>query len=161
MTLLYAREKNSLTKEYEVINQEDAKAQGWAQYDVEFDMNTLKWYAAGYIPEFPAPTKEEIEAIRAELYRNEVDPLMAEYNRKKLFNLFDEGEEESLMKQIQDKVSEIKEANPYPAEEVSEAEEGKVEITNNADTPETSISAENDTIQENISDNNDIQGEAE
>ncbi|MBQ8630744.1 MAG: hypothetical protein IJ479_03375 [Alphaproteobacteria bacterium] len=72
-------------------------------------------YAKGYAP---APTYEEVEAIRAGLYRNQVDPLMAEYNRKKTFNLFEEGEEEALLAEIEAKVAEIKENNPYPVVEV-------------------------------------------
>lgn len=64
----------------------------------------------------PVLTKDEIEAIRAELYRFEVDPLMSEYNRKKLFNLFKDGEEAELMQSIQDKVGEIKDSNPYPVD---------------------------------------------
>lgn len=64
----------------------------------------------------PVLTKDEVEAIRAELYRNEVDPLMSEYNRKKLFNLFKDGEEAELMQSIQDKVAEIKHNNPYPVD---------------------------------------------
>lgn len=59
-------------------------------------------------------TKEEVEQIRATLYRNEVDPLMSQYNRKKTFNLFGEGEEEALLAEIEAKVEEIKARYPYP-----------------------------------------------
>ena len=59
------------------------------------------------------PTDEEQRQARANAYAVEVDPLMSEYNRKKTFNLFEEGEEEELMKAIQDKVAEIKEKFPY------------------------------------------------
>ena len=69
----------------------------------------------------PAPipqTKEEIRQARENAYRAEVDsPLMAEYNRKKTFNLFEEGEEEALLAEIEAKVAEIKERYPYPTEE--------------------------------------------
>lgn len=69
----------------------------------------------------PAPipqTKEEIRQARENAYRAEVDsPLMAEYNRKKTFNLFEEGEEEKLLAEIEAKVAEIKERYPYPIEE--------------------------------------------
>lgn len=67
--------------------------------------------------------KEEVDQIRATLYRNEVDPLMSEYNRKKTFNLFDGNEEAELLAKIEAKVAEIKETNPYPVvDESSEAE---------------------------------------
>lgn len=62
------------------------------------------------------PTDEEQRQSRANAYAIEVDPLMSEYNRKKTFNLFEEGEEEELMKAIQDKVAEIKERFPYSEE---------------------------------------------
>lgn len=65
----------------------------------------------------PILTKEQIEQARADLYRSEVDPLMSEYNRKKLFNLFKDGEEDVLLKAIEDKVAEIKENNSYSEEE--------------------------------------------
>ena len=57
-------------------------------------------------------TDEEQRQARANAYAVEVDPLMLEYNRKKTFNLFEDGEEEELMKAIQDKVAEIKERFP-------------------------------------------------
>lgn len=61
---------------------------------------------------------EEMRQARANAYASEVDPLMAEYNRKKTFNLFEEGEEEELIKAIKDKVAEIKERFPYPEESI-------------------------------------------
>lgn len=68
-------------------------------------------------PEPHEPTREEVASIRAELYNKNVDPLMSEYNRKKLFNLFEEGEEVELLAEIEKRVAEIKENNPYPVEE--------------------------------------------
>lgn len=59
------------------------------------------------------PTDEEQRQFRASAYQAEVDPLMSEYNRKLLFNLFEEGEEETLKQEIQAKVAEIKERYPY------------------------------------------------
>ena len=61
---------------------------------------------------------EEMRQARANAYAAEVDPLMSEYNRKKTFNLFEEGEEEELMKAIQDKVAKIKERYPYQEEHI-------------------------------------------
>lgn len=71
------------------------------------------WYLKGYCPEKPIPTKEEQRENRARAYKEEVDPLMAEYNRKKTFNLFEEGEEEELLAEVKAKVEEIKERYPY------------------------------------------------
>lgn len=64
-------------------------------------------------PDPYVPTNEEQRQARANAYAVEVDPLMSEYNRKKTFNLFEEGEEEELMKAIQDKVAEIKARYKY------------------------------------------------
>ena len=55
-----------------------------------------------------------METIRASLYNTQVDPLMSEYNRKKTFNLFEEGEEIALLAKIEATVAKIKDENPYP-----------------------------------------------
>lgn len=70
-----------------------------------------------YVYEIPAPTHEEVRQARSQAYANEVDPLMAEYNRKKLFELFTENEETELLEKIESAVKAIKENNPYPVEE--------------------------------------------
>ena len=111
----------------------------WAEYGYEKTSDKYvqgydgKWYVEGTEPEKPAPTVEEVKQARADAYASEVDPLMSEYNRKKTFNLFAEGEEEALLAEIEAKVAEIKEANPYPASaepvvELSETSEDVVEL---------------------------------
>ena len=111
----------------------------WAEYGYEKTSDKYvqgydgKWYVEGTEPEKPAPTYEEVQQARADAYANEVDPLMSQYNRKKTFNLFAEGEEEALLAEIEAKVAEIKEANPYPASdstvvELSETSEDVVEL---------------------------------
>lgn len=63
-------------------------------------------------------TKEEQREKRASAYVfNGVDKLMTEYTRKKTFNLFKDGEEETLLKSIEEKVANIKKLYPYPIEE--------------------------------------------
>ena len=79
-----------------------------------------KYYFESQCPEKPAPTKEEQQKARQKAYKAEVDPLMAEYNRKKTFNLFEEGEEEALLAEVNAKVEEIKQRYPYPVEESEE-----------------------------------------
>lgn len=66
-------------------------------------------------------TNQRIREIRFYLYRNFVDPLMSEYVRKKTFALFKTGEEAELLSQIETKVSEIKEQNPYITQEEANA----------------------------------------
>lgn len=56
--LLYSRIKDKKTKECEIINQEEAKANGWKQNNVEFSYNG-KFYIEGYAPEKPAETLQE------------------------------------------------------------------------------------------------------
>lgn len=63
---------------------------------------------------------ENMSNARAEAYRTEVDPMMSEYNRKKLFNLFEDGEEAQLLSDIQIAVDNIKVRFPYPVDEVVE-----------------------------------------
>lgn len=83
-----------------------------------------RYYFASQCPEKPAPTKEEQQKARQTAYKAEVDPLMAEYNRKKTFNLFEEGEEEALLAEVNAKAEEIKQRFPYPVEDsvLTEAE---------------------------------------
>ena len=78
-----------------------------------------------YVCEVPFDQQvEEVRQARANAYRAEVDsPLMAEYNRKKTFNLFEEGEEEALLAEIEAKVEEIKQRFPYPVEPIEKIEE--------------------------------------
>lgn len=94
----------------------------WAEYGYEKTSDKYvqgydgKWYVEGTEPEKPAPTYEEVQQARASAYEAEVDPLMSQYNRKKTFNLFEEGEEEALLAEIEAKVAEIKARYPYVSE---------------------------------------------
>ena len=77
-----------------------------------------------YVCEVPYEQQvEEVRQARANAYANEVDPLMAEYTRKKTFNLFEEGEEEKLLAEIEAKVGVIKTRFPYPVEPIEKIEE--------------------------------------
>lgn len=90
-------------------------------------------------PDPHIPTDKEQRQARANAYAVEVDPLMSEYNRKKTFNLFEEGEEEALLAEVNAKVEEIKARYPYPVEEsnnsdsvLSEAPENKGQSENDS-----------------------------
>ena len=85
----------------EVIEDTEHQVSDYKHYDGEFTLHNIE------------KGNEEMKQARANAYAVEVDPLMSEYNRKKTFNLFEEGEEEELMKAIQDKVAEIKERYKY------------------------------------------------
>lgn len=121
----------------------------WAEYGYEYTSDKYiqgyngKWYIEGTEPEKPAPTYEEMRQARADAYASEVDPLMAEYNRKKTFNLFEEGEEETLLAEIEAKVEEIKARYPYPeSDQVSDQPTGQV------DDKLSQIDTVNDTVSE-------------
>ena len=85
------------------------------------------------------PTKEEQQKARQEAYRADVDPLMAEYNRKKTFNLFEDGEEETLLAEVNIKVEEIKQRFPYPVKETTSSDSVLSEV------PENKEQSENDS----------------
>ena len=118
---------------YYVAN-DDGTISSFAPY--QFDENAIKadeeivqgydgkYYFESQCPEKPEPTKEEQKKARQAAYKAEVDPLMAEYNRKKTFNLFEEGEEETLLAEVNAKAEEIKQRFPYPVEDsvLTEAE---------------------------------------
>ena len=115
----YAKVINEETKACEVglgTNNKFYASIGMEEMEVEQDYSG-RWYLAGYAPAKPAPTHEEARQARSQAYAKEVDPLMAEYNRKKLFELFTENEETELLEKIESAVKTIKENNPYPVEE--------------------------------------------
>ena len=90
---------------------------------VETDKNYFL-HNGEYVCEVPFDQQvEEVRQARANAYADEVDPLMSEYNRKKTFNLFEDGEEEKLLAEINAKVEEIKQRFPYPVEPIEKIEE--------------------------------------
>ena len=92
----------------EVIEDTEHQVSDYKHYDDEFTLHDIE------------KDNEEMKQARANAYASEVDPLMAEYNRKKTFNLFEEGEEKALLAEIEAKVEEIKQRYPYPVEESEE-----------------------------------------
>lgn len=131
--LKYVKVINEETKACEVglgTNAKFYQSIGMTEMDVEqaYDGN---WYVLGYAPEKPVPTKEEIQALRAEAYRLEVDPITCNIQR-----LEDEpamtneinAEIVALKEERKAKVEEIKARYPYPVEESSEAETETVDI---------------------------------
>lgn len=100
-----------------------------------------------YVCEIPFDQQvEEMRQARADAYASEVDPLMAEYNRKKTFNLFEEGEEEALLAEIETKVEEIKSRYPYP-----ESDQATDQPTDQVDDKFSPVDTVNDTVSDNVS----------
>ena len=86
---------------------------------IEETDKTYFLHNGSYVCEVPYEQQvEKMRQARANAYASEVDPLMAEYNRKKTFNLFEEGEEEALLAEIEAKVEDIKARFPYPVEPI-------------------------------------------
>ena len=80
MTLLYSKIKDENTKEYEVINQEEAKSLCWEQNDLEFGWNG-KFYLSGYVPQQSIEEQnEQIRQQRQSRYELESDPLRLDYD---------------------------------------------------------------------------------
>lgn len=85
----------------EVVEDTEHTCEDYKHYDGEFTLRNIE------------KDNEDMKQARADAYAIEVDSLMSKYNRKKTFNLFEEGEEETLKQEIQTKVTEIKERYPY------------------------------------------------
>lgn len=112
----YAKIVNEETNQVSVgtgTNTKFYKSIGMTEMHVEqgWDGN---WYLAGYVPEKPAPTQDEQRRARAQAYAQEVDPMMAEYTRKKTFELISAEEAEEMLQKIRIVVAEIKNKFPYP-----------------------------------------------
>ena len=117
----YAKIINEETKACEVglgTNTDFYKSIGMTEMEVEQAYNG-QWYVLGFAPVKPEPTKEEIQALRSEAYRNEVDPITCHIQR-----LGDEEQTPELIAEIanlvaerKSKVEEIKARYPYPVVE--------------------------------------------
>ena len=75
--LLYSKVKNKKTKEYEVINQVEAKSLGWKQNELEVGFDG-KFYLEGHAP-VQQFTAEEIEEMRRHRFKTEADPILGQY----------------------------------------------------------------------------------
>lgn len=116
----YAKIVNEETKQCEVglgTNTKFYQSIGMEEMDVE-EAYDGGWYVLGFAPKKPEPTKEEIQALRSDAYKTEVDPITCHIQR-----LGDEeqtaeiiAEIASLVEERKAKVAEIKARYPYPAE---------------------------------------------
>ena len=74
------------------------------------------WYVAGYAPEKPAPTHEEISALREQAYIKEVDILHAQRQRKTILGTWTEQDEANYIAEVKQLSEDI--ANRYPYQNV-------------------------------------------
>ena len=117
---LYAKIVNDETKLCEIgtgTNTSFYQSIGMELMDVEQSYDG-SWYVAGYAPEKPAPTHDEISKMREEAYIKDVDPITCHINRLKDEERTPEIEAEiaGLIVERTAKVVEIKERYPYPEE---------------------------------------------
>ena len=118
--LKYAKVINEETKLCEVgdgTNSAFYQSIGMTEMEVEQAYDGF-WYVAGYAPEKPAPTKEEISALRDREYTLYVDKITCHINRLKDEEQTPEiiAEIEALKQERTAKVEEIKQKYPYPEE---------------------------------------------
>ena len=113
MTLFYSKLKDEKTKEYTVINQEEAKELGWEQneLDVGYDGH---FYLKGCAPEKTAPTKEEISSLREQAYIKEVDILHAQRQRKTILGTWTEEDEANYINEVKRLSEDVANRYPYP-----------------------------------------------
>ena len=140
----YAKVINEETKACEVglgTNTAFYQSIGMVEMEVEQAYDG-SWYIEGYAPNKPEPTKEEIQALRSDAYKEEIDPITCHIQRL--------GDEEqtaeviteiaALVEERKAKVAEIKARYPYPAEPVVEEPEQTVAE------PEPVVDTVNDTV---------------
>lgn len=117
--LKYAKIINNKTKECNVglgTNIEFYKSIGMTEMDVEQAYNG-SWYVAGYVPEQPAPTYEEIDKSREDYRKEHIDSKTAMRSRK-MANQTWTAEDEREYLDLDAEVTAYIEANfPYPTNE--------------------------------------------
>ena len=119
--LKYAKILDEKTKEVSVFLGTDiewAISGGFSEQDVEQDYNG-DWYVAGYAPVKPAPTHEEISALREQAYIKEVDVLHAQKMRKTILGTWTEEDEAEYVAQVKARSEDIANRYPYPESEVT------------------------------------------
>lgn len=118
--LKFAKIVNEQTKRCEVglgTNTKFYQSIGMVEMEVEEAYNG-SWYLAGYCPEKPAPTHEEVSETRRQLYIAQKDPITCQIQSLRDEEQTDEiiAEIEALKLERAEVVAKIKEENPYPEE---------------------------------------------
>lgn len=114
----YTKIINEETKEVSVFLGTDiewAISEGFEEQDVEQAYNGA-WYLVGYAPEKPAPTREEISALREQAYIKEVDTLHAQKMRKTVIGTWTEEDEAEYVARVKARSEDIANRYPYPVE---------------------------------------------
>lgn len=118
--LKYAKITNEETKECEVgsgTNSEFYKSIGMTEMDVEQAWDG-SWYVAGYAPEKPAPTHDEVSKMREEYRKEHIDSQTAMRSRKMANQTWTSDDERAYLDLDAEVTAYIEEHFPYPVEKV-------------------------------------------
>lgn len=124
--LKYAKIENEETKQVSVglgTNTDFYKSIGMIEMEVEQAYNG-SWYLQGYVPKKPAPTREEISALREQFYNKKTDKYSCEKIRKTAIGKWTEEDEQQFVKRMTDLEALVQHLYPY-----TEEEQVKVELT--------------------------------
>lgn len=99
-----------------IENQIEAKKKGYPIVDCEVAYDGSIW-EKGYAPEKPAPTHEEISALREQAYISEIDTLHAQRQRKTILGTWTEEDEAEYVAQVKARSEDIANRYPYSKEE--------------------------------------------
>ena len=97
-----------------------AKSLGWTitieESETEKSYDGSIW-EKGYAPEKPAPTREEISALREQAYVKEVDILHAQKDRRTILGTWTEEDESNYIAEVKCRSEDIANRYPYETEE--------------------------------------------
>lgn len=114
----YAKITNEKTRQCEIgigTNTNFYKSIGMTEMDVEQAWDG-SWYVAGYAPEKPAPTKEEIKQLRIAYRREHIDNQTLERNRKMANGTWTQEDEAEYLALDAEVTAYIEENYPYGVE---------------------------------------------
>ena len=122
---MYAIITNKETKECSVgegTNVNFYKSVGMVEMEVEKAYNGI-WYVKGYAPQKPAPTREEIDALRVAYRQENIDDKTIARARKQANGTWTEANEAEYLALDAEVTAYIEENYPYPEEKEEETEE--------------------------------------
>lgn len=115
MTLLYSQLKDKKTKEYTVINQEEAKELGWKQNDLDVGWDG-NFYLKGYAPDKPELTWEQVDEMRIQYRKDNIDDQTIARMRKQANGTWTDEDEQEYLALDAEVTAYIEEHFPYPKE---------------------------------------------
>ena len=114
----YAKILDEKTKECQVglgTDIEFYESIGMSEMDVE-DAHNGKWYLAGYVPEPPKPTYEEVDQMRIQYRKTHIDDRTLARSRKMANGTWTEEDEQAYIALDEEVTAYIEGHFPYPTE---------------------------------------------